>query len=206
MYYIVFSFNIKKMKKVLVIIGHPSNESLNVALAESYANACRSAGAEVEILHLGTLQFDPILRTGYKQQQTLEPDLEKAKALILWSQHIAWFYPSWWGNAPALLKGFIDRVFLPGFAFKYRKDSPMSDKLLAGRTARIFMTMDAPYFWNWLMYGNSNIRWIKNATLEFCGFKVKKTITFGQVRFAKAEKIQQWLEKVSSIGVKDAIG
>lgn len=193
------------MKKILVILGHPNNESLNGSLAESYAKGCISAGAEVKILKLGELQFDPILRLGYNSHQALEPDLEKAKELILWAEHIAWFYPSWWGNAPALLKGFIDRVFLPGFAFKYRKDSPMNDKLLAGRTARIFITMDAPYIWNWLMYGNSNIRWMKNATLEFCGFKVKKSITFGQVRFAKNEKIQNWLNDVEKIGKNDGV-
>lgn len=191
------------MKKILVILGHPNSESLNGALAAAYANGCQNSGAEVKFLKLGELQFDPILHMGYNGHQALEPDLENAQSLILWADHVAWFYPSWWGNAPALLKGFIDRVFLSGFAFKYRKDSPISDKLLSGRTARIILTMDAPYIWNWLMYGNSNIRWMKNATLEFCGFKVKKTITFGQVRFAKEEKIQSWLKEMEVIGRKD---
>src|SRR5256885_16433644 len=74
--------------------------------------------------------------TLYRQDQPLEPDLQRAQADILWASHLAWAYPTWWGGLPALLKGFIDRIFLPGFAFKYRKGSVLWDRLLAGRTAR----------------------------------------------------------------------
>lgn len=191
------------MKKILIIVGHPNSGSLNGSFADAYAKEVKAQGAEVEVLKLGELTFDPILKMGYKDIQLLEPDLERAQSLIRWADHLVWFYPSWWGNAPALLKGFVDRVFLPGFAFKYRKDSPFNDKLLTGKTARIILTMDAPSIWNWLMYHNANIHWLKNATLKFCGVKVKKTIIFDKVRYATEAKIQQWIAKIGQIAKSD---
>ena len=54
---------------------------------------------------------------------------------ILWADHLVFVYPNWWSTVPALLKGLIDRMFVPGFAFKYRENSPFWDKLLKGKTA-----------------------------------------------------------------------
>ena len=65
--------------------------------------------------------------------QPLEPDLEAAAAAITAAHHVAWFFPCWWNAPPALVKGFIDRVFTPGFAFRYTAESALPQKLLAGR-------------------------------------------------------------------------
>ena len=110
-------------QRILIILGHPSASSLCAGLADAYAQGARDSGAEVRLLRLGELDFDPLLHAGYRQDQPLEPDLQRAQADILWASHLAWAYPTWWGGLPALLKGFIDRIFLPGFAFKYRKGS-----------------------------------------------------------------------------------
>ena len=88
------------------------------------------------------MQTDSAL--GYAQIQPLEPDLLDAQASITWAQHLVWVYPIWWGGLPALLKGFLDRIFLPGFAFKYRPNSALWDRLLTGRSAELLVTMDSP--------------------------------------------------------------
>lgn len=104
-------------------------------------------------LKLGEMQFDPILRDGYNHSQTLEPDLLEAQRQIHWAEHLVFVYPVWWGGIPALLKGFFDRVFLPGFAFKYRNRSQLWDKLLKGRTADLLVTLDTPpWYFRWI-YG-----------------------------------------------------
>lgn len=109
-------------ERVLVVLGHPSSESFCAALTESYVEAARSASHDVRVLRLDALSFDPVLRRGYRQVQPLGPDLLRAQADITWAEHLVFIYPIWWGGIPALMKGFFDRVFLPGFAFQYRAD------------------------------------------------------------------------------------
>jgi len=104
-------------KRILVILGHPVTDSFCGALSKSYIDGAQAAGNDVRFIALGSVAFDPVLRNGYAIAQALEPDLASAQAMISWAQHIVFVYPLWWGAMPALLKGFIDRVFLRGFAF-----------------------------------------------------------------------------------------
>lgn len=131
-------------KKVLIILGHPAQSSFCEALTRRYAEAVSARGHDTRFIAVASLRFDPIFHQGYGAIQPLEPDLLTCQELIRWADHLVWFYPTWWGTLPALLKGFIDRVFLPGFAFRFRENSPLWDKLLTGRTAQLFVTMDSP--------------------------------------------------------------
>lgn len=187
-------------KKVLVVLGHPSSNSYCSALADAYADGARESGAEVETLRLGDLEFDPILHNGYQKVQTLEPDLVRAQELVTWAEHLVFVYPIWWGTMPALLKGFFDRVFLPGFAFKYRDGSQFWDKLLAGRSGRIIATLDAPSWYNWLVYSNASQKAMKRATLQFCGIKPVGVTTIGSIKGSKPERLAREIESVKSLG------
>ncbi len=188
------------MKKVLLILGHPNKESLGGSLANSYKNGAIKAGAEVKELCLADLEFDPILHHGYKEIQTLEPDLVHAQELIKWADHLVFVYPIWWATMPALVKGFLDRTLLPGFAFKYRENSPFWDQYLTGKSARLIVTMDSPTWYNYWIYGNAGVKAMKKATLEFCGIKPVKVTAIGQVRFLKSEQIKSWLGKIEKLG------
>jgi len=188
------------MKKILVINGHPNPDSFNKALADTYANGALASGNEVEVIHLAELDFNPILKFGYQKRTELEPDLVKAQELLLWCEHLVIIHPVWWGGLPALLKGFIDRTFLPKFAFKYRDNSVWWDKLLAGRTAEILYTIDQPIFYYKLVNGAPGLRQLKKMTLEFCGFKVKRVTGFPNVRYSTPEKRQRWLKKTLELG------
>jgi putative NADPH-quinone reductase len=188
------------MKKTLLILGHPDRESFGNALADAYESGARESGIEFKRLNLADLDFDPSLHRGYREIQELEPDLKRAQEMITWAEHLVFVYPIWWATMPALLKGFLDRTFLPGFAFKYKKDSPWWDKLLAGRTARVITTMDAPVFYYWIVNWNSGHRAMKKATLEFCGIKPVRMTSFGQVKNSTPEKRSKWLEKVRDLG------
>lgn len=189
-------------KKVLIILGHPDQGSLCGSLAQSYKEGALEAGVEVREIFLGELDFEINLKKGYKEIQPLEPGLIAAQESIKWADHLVWVYPTWWGTYPAVMKGFLDRVLLPGFAFKYRENSPWWDKYLTGRTARLIITLDAPVFYNWLMYGSANQKALKKATLQFCGIKPVRVTSFGQVKFADEEKRGKWLMKVRTLGKK----
>lgn len=184
-------------RRVLVVQGHPNEASFCAALAARYVEASRTAGNEVRLLSVAALQFDPILRAGHGADQALEPDLVAAQQAIAWAQHLVFVYPIWWGAMPAPLKGFLDRVLLPGFAFKYRGDSPWWDRLLAGRSAQLLVTMDTPpwyYRWVFRMPGHHQM---KRAILEFCGVRPVAIRSFGPIKGSKPEQRTKWLRQAA---------
>lgn len=186
-------------KRILVILGHPSSHSFCGALTERYVLAAKSAGHEVRELRLGALDFDPILREGYQQVQPLEADLLQAQADITWAEHLTFVYPIWWGAIPALLKGFLDRVLLPGFAFKYRPGKAFPEKLLHGRTADLLVTMDTPpWYYRWV-YRMPGLHQMRKTTLALCGITPKKTLTFGPILGSSASQRETWLLQAQAI-------
>ncbi|TGN13371.1 NAD(P)H-dependent oxidoreductase [Leptospira ilyithenensis] len=189
-------------KKILIIQGHPDQESFGFALAESYKKGAENAGHSVEEIRLRDLKFNPILEYGYRKRTELEPDLLDSQKKILWADHIVWIYPVWWGSVPALLKGFLDRVLIPGFAFKRREGSVWWDKFLTGRSSRIISTMDQPAWYFWLVYGEPSNRMMKRTVLEFCGIKPVQVTSIGPIRMSKEKFRENWLEKVGAFGKK----
>ena len=95
------------MKKVLIIQGHPDQESFNFGLSEAYRIGAESAGVEVKQLTIREMSFDPNLQFGYRKRMELEPDLVDAQEKVLWSEHLVFFYPVWWGSFPAIMKGVL---------------------------------------------------------------------------------------------------
>lgn len=182
-------------KKVLVISAHAPTGSYGAALAQTYVGQARQHGHEVKFINLNQLQFDPVLRDGYRGAQPLEPDLQSAQADIQWAEHVAFIYPIWWASVPAVLKGFLDRVLLPGFAFKYRPGKSFPEKLLQGRSAHIVATMDTPpWYFKWI-YWAPGLRQMRKNTLEFCGLHPVRTLAVGPVLGSNAGQRETWLEK-----------
>lgn len=187
-------------KKILIINGHPSNESLNFVFAEAYKKGALESNAKVEVLTISNLKFNPSLEFGYQKRTELEPDLLDAWKKIKWADHLVWIHPVWWGGLPAIMKGFIDRLFLPGFAFQYRENSILWDKFLKGKTAHIITTLDQPSWYYWLIYGRPSVNQLKKSTLEFCGIKPVKVSYFGIIKNSKDATRQKWILAVEKLG------
>lgn len=185
-----------------MIQGHPDRESYCHALAETYQKGAMESGAEVRLIRAGDLDFNPNLAFGYRKRTELEPCLQQAQEDISWAEHIVLVYPVWWGSVPAVLKGFIDRVFLPGFAYQKRPDSLWWDKLLKGRTTRIISTMDQPAWYYRLVYKMPSNNAIKKLTLEFCGIRPVKVTNIGPLKHSKEAFRKKWLGKMESMGRK----
>ncbi|WP_412850893.1 NAD(P)H-dependent oxidoreductase [Chryseobacterium sp. PMSZPI] len=190
------------MKKIAIINGHPNKESFNFGVAAAYKEGALGSDAEIKEIIITDLNFNPNLQFGYQKRMELEPDLVKAWEIIQWADHLVWVHPIWWGGLPALMKGFIDRLFLPGFAYKYRENSLWWDKLLTGKTAHIITTIDQPGWYYRLMYGRPSVNQLKKSTLEFCGIKPVKVTYLGIIRDSKEEQRKTWLKKVESLGRK----
>ncbi|MGV2450215.1 NAD(P)H-dependent oxidoreductase [Chryseobacterium cucumeris] len=190
------------MKKIAIINGHPNKDSFNFGVTEAYRLGASETGAEVREIVIRDLNFNPNLQFGYQKRMELEPDLIKAWEIIQWADHLVWVHPVWWGGFPALMKGFIDRLFLPGMAYKYRENSVWWDKLLKGKTAHIITTLDQPGWYYRLFFGRPSVNQLKKSILEYCGVKPVKVTYVGIIRNSKEEQRSQWLSKVRELGKK----
>lgn len=188
------------MKRILIINGHPDKESFCTSLAEKYKTGVDKSETECEIINLTDLEFSPVLKYGYRKRTDLEPDLQKVWDLITKADHLVFVYPNWWGTYPALLKGFFDRLFLPGFAFEYQEKSPFPKKLLTGKTARLIVTTDTPNWYYSLIYKKPGHNSMKKSILGFCGIKPVKITTFGPVKSSTDVQRKSWLDKVEKLG------
>jgi NAD(P)H dehydrogenase (quinone) len=190
------------MKKVLIINGHPDEESFNFGLSNAYKKGAELAGAEIREITIRELDFNPNLQFGYRKRTELEPCLHAAQESITWADHIVMIYPVWWGSYPAILKGFIDRVFLPGFAFQKRENSVWWDKLLKGKTGRIISTLDQPAWYYWLIYRQPSNNAMKKLTFQFSGINPVGVTTIGPIRLSKPDFREKWLKKIEYLGEK----
>ncbi|MBO3274470.1 NAD(P)H-dependent oxidoreductase [Pseudomonas schmalbachii] len=188
-------------KRILLILGTPKPFGFCHALAEAYVQGARSKGHVVHQLKLGELQFDPVLRSGYEQNQVLEPDLLEAQRQLHWAEHLALVYPVWWGGLPALLQGFFDRVLMPGFAFRYRHPEDRDwEKLLGGRTADLLVSHDQPRWRYRLRQGAPAFRQMQHGILDACGIQTQRLEEFTPVRNSTEEQRQGWLRRAEQLG------
>lgn len=189
------------MKNILIINGHPNPSSFNFAIAESYLKGAIASKATVDTITIAELNYNPSLQFGYQKRTELEPDLLASWEKIKKADHLVWIHPVWWGGLPAITKGFIDRLFLPGMAFQYRENSVWWDKLLKGKTAHIITTLDQPGWYYRLFYGRPSVNQLKKATLEFCGIKPVKVSYIGIIKTADEVQRKKWLQKVYNWGL-----
>lgn len=191
------------MKKILIINGHPNPGSFNFGIAEWYLKGVIVSGAQVETITIAELNFNPNLKFGYQKRTELEPDLLDSWEKIKRADHLVWIHPVWFGGLPAITKGFIDRLFLPGMAFQYRKDSVWWDKLLKGKSAHIITTLDQPSWYYRFFYGRPSVNQLKKSTLEFCGVKPVKVTYIGIIKGSADFQREKWLQKVYELGVRN---
>ena len=195
------------MKKILLIDGHPDETRLTSALMSAYRSGAEEAGYQVSQIVIRELAFEPNLQFGYKQRLELEPDLLAAIDAIKTCDHMVWVHPVWWGGLPALLKGFIDRTFLPSIMFDHNeaKLSGMGwDGYLEGKSARIIATMDTPKILYQLLYSAPSVNQLKKTMLEFCGVKPVKVTQFAPVKGSTQEKRESWIKTAYMLGLKGA--
>ncbi len=186
---------------VLIIVGHPRGlDTLCGALAQAYKQGADAAGATVRLIDLAALEFDVHVRHPSPNQQALEPDLAAVRGAIEAADHLVFSYPTWWGTYPALLKGLLDRVLLPGWAFEKTESGTGFAGMLAPRTAEIITTMDTPGPIYAFLYRAPGQNAMRRATLDFCGLDVVRHSRFGAVLHADEERRNTWLAYARRLG------
>lgn len=189
-------------RRVLLIEGHPdaSTRHLNHVLADAYAEGARAAGHELRRLAVASLDF-PLLRSPHDWQHgTVPPSLQGAQDDIAWAQHVVIFFPLWLGDMPALLKGFLEQVARPGFAFGPEGGNPFGRKGLQGRSARVVVTMGMPALvYRWYFRAHS-LKALERNILGFVGFGPIHETLVGMVDKLGDKGVAQWQVKLRKLG------
>lgn len=189
-------------RKILILDGHPDPDPARFlhALAEAYADGARAAGHTVRRIRLTDLEF-PLLQAGTDfVKGKVPPGLAEAQQLLRWADHWVILYPLWLGSMPARLKGFFEQTLRPGFAFSAAAKGGFPKKLLAGRSARIVVTMGMPaFFYRWYFRAHS-LKSLERNVLAFVGIKPVRADIIGNVEGQSAARRAQWLRRMEAAG------
>ena len=190
-------------KRIVIVQGHPdpAGGHYGHALAEAYRQGAAEAGHEVEILPVAEFEF-PLLRTKKEFDASSPPQaLQGCQQAIARADHLVIIHPLWLGSMPALLKGFLEQVFRPGFAFgKPRKSGRPGAKLLKGKSARVIVTMGMPalaYRW---FYGAHAVKSLERNILAFAGFRPVRRTLIGMVESRDDVGRRKRLAEVRQLG------
>ncbi|HVM81266.1 MAG TPA: NAD(P)H-dependent oxidoreductase [Stellaceae bacterium] len=187
-------------KRIAIVQGHPDASSRHLlhAMADAYAEGAAAAGHEVRRIEVARLEF-PLLRTQAEfESGELPPALVAPQDDMRWAQHWVFLFPLWHGTMPALLKGFLEHVFRPGFAMEYREKG-FPKRLLRGRSARIVVTMGMPVLMYRWYFGAYGVRSFERSMLSFAGIKPIRESLYG-LTFADEKKRARWIEEMRRHG------
>ena len=175
-------------KHVLIIDGHPDRDPKRFvhALADAYRRAAEGAGHRVHLIRLCDLDF-PWLHGAAEFAAAPPAVVAEQPEPVRRAEHLVLLYPLWLGSMPALLKAFLEQVLRPGFAFGAAERRGMPKKLLAGKSARIVVTMGMPAFFYRLYYRAHSLKSLERNSLGFVGIKPVRVTLLGNVEGQSAK-------------------
>jgi putative NADPH-quinone reductase len=190
------------MKRIAVIVGHPDRDAARYgrALALAYARGAESAGHEVRVIDVTTLDFPLLRRASDWQDGEPVAAIREAQATVAWAGHLLIVFPLWLGDMPALLKGFLEQLLRPGFAFTKAVPGRPWKKLLAGKSARLVVTMGMPAFFYRVFYRAHSVASLRRNILAFCGVAPVRTTLIGMIEAARDGARRAWLDKMAELG------
>lgn len=160
--------------KTLVVHCHPNPQSFNAALFAAACDGLRRGGHVLRTIDLYAAGFDPVMKRDEREAYLDNPGLVEARVqahvdAVRWAEHLVFVYPVWFHGPPAMLKGWLERVFLPGVAFALpsRKGDRARPGLLQVRRLTVVTTGGSPLWWLWVV-GDPNRRLFGRAIRALC--------------------------------------
>ena len=185
--------------KVLIITSHPWDGSYNYALRQSVENGLKKSNTTYEVLDLVKDQFNPVMTDKdlavYSKGKFVDPKVGEYQKKIEESDLIVFVFPVWWGLFPAILKGFLDKILLPGWAFNTGMLGSLIG-LIKGKKAVVISTMNTPKFlYHLYLFAPLKNAFIRN-TLKMVGIKKVKWFELYRVLSVSNEKRKNWLSDI----------
>jgi putative NADPH-quinone reductase len=186
--------------KISVILAHPNRESFNHAVAAAAVETLNKNGHEIYFHDLYQEKFDPLLPSEeILKDARLPPDIEKHCREISQAQGIIVVHPNWWGQPPAVLKGWVDRVLRPGVAYEFQegdKGEGVPIGLLKAKSAIVFNTSNTETEREKKVFGDPLETLWKNCIFSLCGVSAFYRRTFNVIVTSSPQQRKTWLYEV----------
>lgn len=188
-------------KRIVIIQGHPdaSKAHYGHALAEAYAKGAAAVGHEVRSITVAELEFALLRSFDEFYKGEASPAIRQAQQAVAWANHLVIIYPLWLGGMPALLKGFMEQLFRPGFAIQPLDGGKRWSRLLKGKSARVVVTMGMPALvYRWFFRAHS-LKSLERNILRFTGIGPIRETLIGLVEASPARR-EKWLARMGGLG------
>jgi NAD(P)H dehydrogenase (quinone) len=187
--------------KNLVVFAHPYSKSFGKGIVETIEAEALKNGSETRVRDLYEIGFDPVLKGSdliNLRSGNYAEDIKAEQEHIKWADIITLVYPVWWAGLPAMLKGYVDRVFANGFAFANGENGPVG--LLGDKKAILFSTTGFPSdLYDQIGMHKSMKQTSDEAIFGFCGIEVIKHVFFGAIPFSTEDDRQKYLSEVAEV-------
>ncbi|HHW36692.1 MAG TPA: flavodoxin family protein [Bacillales bacterium] len=188
------------MENITIVFAHPWKESYNAAIFRQIKNALNDKNQGYEIIDLYADGFNPIMSkqelTEFSKGKTMDPLVEKYQSILKKTDHLIFIFPVWWNDVPAMIKGFLDKVFIKNFAYEDTKTG-IKGHLNNIKKATVINTGKAPKWYLQFLGGNAIKGVFINNTLKSIGIKKREWLYLGLVNKTTTEKRNKFLNKVS---------
>ena len=187
--------------KNLIVYAHPNSGSLNHFFKQTVLEILQESGEEIAVRDLNEINFNPVLSLDDMNGQrmgTVADDVKTEQDFITWADRIIFIYPIWWTGMPAIMKGYIDRVFSYGFAYRY--DQGVQKGLLTGKKTIIINS-----------HGKSNAEYeamgmdkalmltSDTGIFTYSGLEIQQHFYFDKADRASADNISDWESQIQTI-------
>jgi len=187
--------------KNLIVYAHPNSGSLNHFFKQTVLESLQESGEEIAVRDLNEINFNPVLSLEDMNGQrmgTVADDVQTEQDFITWADRIIFIYPIWWTGMPAIMKGYIDRVFSYGFAYRY--DQGVQKGLLTGKKTIIINS-----------HGKSNAEYeamgmdkaliltSDTGIFTYSGLEIQQHFYFDKADRASADNISDWESQIQTI-------
>ncbi|MBW1698065.1 MAG: NAD(P)H-dependent oxidoreductase [Deltaproteobacteria bacterium] len=189
--------------KISIILAHPNKESFNHAIAIVVVEELEKNGHTVSFHDLYEENFDPLLPSEeIPIDVSLPPEIEKHCKEISEAEGIIIVHRNWWGQPPAILKGWVDRIFRPGVAYEFSegdKGEGVPNGLLQAKTAIVFNTSNTESERESKVFGDPLETIWKNCIFNLCGVTNVYRKMFNIIVTSSEEQRKTWLQEVRSV-------
>lgn len=185
----------------LIIYAHPNPESLNHLFKQTVQKVLQDQNHEIRVRDLYQINFNPVLSLqdmDGQREGVVADEIKKEQEFIAWADTITFLYPIWWTGMPAIMKGYIDRVFSYGFAYRY--DQGIQKGLLEGKSAYIINSHGKSHS-EYAEIGMDQALQLTSdkGIYNYCGLDIKKHFFFDRADRMAAEGVAAWLSEIKNV-------